>query len=753
MVNPFADLIPAQAQATPQHSNPFADLIPAAKEAAVAPQQEDLGYFEQLKKDIVNGPEVAFVKATGRGLKDAGQGIKQLALMGGEKLGLAEQGAEAAYTKQVDAERAAYDASPEGQEYASKTGRLVGNTLPYLIGGPMGLLGRVATGAAIGGTQYVPEGGDRLTNTGIGAAANAVIPPAFKALTSANPYIKAATGAGILGGGTYLLSGGDPVKAGAGAAAGAALPFIPGAAASGATALFNKFTGKAAGPTNPLKTAAAMNMLQGVDEKVAQKTLRAARKLDPAFNITPAEASGSAIPAAAQGSLGTSKEGAQALVNFGKDRLVKEKQIIRNFLDDVSPDNASAAVDVRKAAQKVFTDKERALVSAAKPLYQSAGNNLLPEAEFNKLMENPRIAQSFKKVISDPDYANELAEGHLKGNKVVDLINKRIDAEITTAQKIKDVAKIETLLKAKTNLTKSPDDPAVQTVLLELKKDPVFESALKGIKPNSIRTLDLVKRDIDDLSSAALRAGEKNRGRLLKNTKDELVSTLDKFSPDYKAARSLYGEGAGPLENLRNSNLGRIADLEDTQLKQVTKILFDPAQTDIKVLADLRKQISAKNPDAWKRVVRNEMERRMDKAGDYEGSTFYNKVLRSDRDFKQFLEATRDIPGARRKLVHMKRTFKDLIEPVSAKTAAREAKLSFDVPARGSAIEAGVHYVKQLVSGKYDKASIELITSGKWDREFAKVARVKTPSKQREKMAELLGRISAVEATQPGEKK
>ena len=72
------------------------------------------------------------------------------------------------------------------------------------------------------------------------------------------------------------------------------------------------------------------------------------------------------------------------------------------------------------------------------------------------------------------------------------------------------------------------------------------------------------------------------------------------------------------------------------------------------------------------------------------------------------------------KLRDMKGAFKDLLNSYTVKTAGGQAKSSLDV-GRNSLQDVG-NYIANLAGGKYDKAAIEMITSGKWDKAFREAA-------------------------------
>lgn len=130
------------------------------------------------------GTGESLLVGAGRGLTDAYEGAKQLALKVGGLAGLADRNAAQDYTAQTDASRAEYDATPVGQSTSGKVGRVVGNAAPFMAipgaAAGTGLAGRVGVGAAqgagMGSLQYTPEGGSQAINTGIGAAIGGAVP-------------------------------------------------------------------------------------------------------------------------------------------------------------------------------------------------------------------------------------------------------------------------------------------------------------------------------------------------------------------------------------------------------------------------------------------------------------------------------------------------------------------------------------------------------------------------------------------------
>jgi hypothetical protein len=744
----------------------------------------------------------------------------------------ANREADANTTKKID---------PMGERLGELTGDL---GQAALIPGGFGknlairaLTGAMA-GAGLGAAQYVQDGGSRAANAAIGAVGGGILPPTLSGLMSKNPFVKAGIGAGLGLLGAASMGNGDLKTDTIGGLIGAATPFVPGLARAGITRGINKLAGKEIFPNagrTALNDVAAMNMLNGVDQETALPVKAAADRLG--LTITPAEASGSPVAAAKQGALGTSTAGANQLYNFGKNRLGQEQQIVNNLLNDISPNNTIAAAPTRDIARQIQAEREGAQLTPEKQKISSFLNNL-------------------------SQTGNDVS-GHIR-NTAKKIISERENALQAKAQPIYDRAYQQ---KVAPNKIKSlmASDGTIENAINGVLSDPKYRFELNGYAPNSIKVLDIAKRRIDAQIAQAqgtfVQPGDNDAVRVLNDSKKRLLSAIDGFSPTYAQARSIFGEGAKPIEQLRNSNIGKLADLKDDQLKNVSRIIFDPSQTNPQVLNELRDQIVAKNPDVWKSLIRNEMERRLNKtgdditgdifnkkilgnqqdfnqfyeatkpfpelnkqilglrsefsssadrlkqlrstdiarlanlddtqlkkvsqmifdpaqtnpsvlkqlkdqistrnpdvwrqlvrnhlenglnqSGDYAGTNFYNKFLKNDRNFQQLYTATQGIPGAQQKLLDMRTAFKDLIEPVTAKTAARLAKSSLDVPR--STYEAVMNHAKNLAGGQYDRAAIDLITNNNWDKEFNTIKNIKSRNVRAERFGNLLGKITAIQ--------
>lgn len=570
---------------------------------------------------------------------------------------------------------------------AEFAGGIAGASPLYAIPGiGAGLMVRAITqgmlqGGLAGAAQYKNEGDSRLLNAGLGATIGAASYPVARGLSAANPAIKAGTG-GLLGlGGAYALGDGSTTDNLIGGIAGAGAPFVPGVGIAGAKKLINAGAEK----LNTGMAAPFSNVKWPWEEAAARKVLD---KVD---------------------------EGAAVARKQAADRI---------GLDYLTPAEASGSPIAGAAQGALSRSKE-------------GGALLFEKGQQRQISEKNAINTLLNDISPDGSPAGEEVR-----KAAQQYISKREQALIEKAKPMYEKAFEGQVSRNQLNqLTK---DPVINDALIKVDKDPVWQRELQGYPLNSVKTLDLVKRNIDDQIERAL-IHEKGKVPGLMKAKEYLVDTIDNISPDYAKARAVYGQGAKPLEALRNSELAkRIGNLNDVSVKDISKNIFDPTQTDPKVMETMRKQISAENPAAWRSIVRNELERVMDKK-DVTGINFYKQNLQGDRRFNQLLAATKDMPQAQQKLKDMREAFKYLIDPNTARNAAGLAKNSMDKTRNfGDQV---LEHVKNAAGGKYDKAAVELITSSKWNNEFAEIQKINNKENRAIRASDLLAKIATVGGT------
>lgn len=171
---------------------------------------------------------------------------------------------------------------------------------------------------------------------------------------------------------------------------------------------------------------------------------------------------------------------------------------------------------------------------------------------------------------------------------------------------------------AKVNL--SPVKELIDTSIKEFPKGgEVYKSLLKvkglisgGKGQPTLKQLHNAKLEIDQMIS---KFGEGSLGNTTKreilNVKNALLEQMDKSSGAYREARKAFEEASPYVTALEDSIIGKMARVEDTQLKNISKRILDPAETNPEVLNNAKKIIKSIDPEAWDMIVRSEIERRV----------------------------------------------------------------------------------------------------------------------------------------------
>jgi hypothetical protein len=140
-----------------------------------------------------------------------------------------------------------------------------------------------------------------------------------------------------------------------------------------------------------------------------------------------------------------------------------------------------------------------------------------------------------------------------------------------------------------------------------------LNSALDKIENarGDLQKIHLAKTEIDQtINSFGADAVGNTTKRFLTDVKNDLTNELIRQSPSYRAARDEFIRLSPPVTKIQESIIGKVANLDDTQLKQVTSKIFDPANT-VKNVHDAKKAIADVSPEAWDSIVRVELEKRL----------------------------------------------------------------------------------------------------------------------------------------------
>ena len=88
-------------------------------------------------------------------------------------------------------------------------------------------------------------------------------------------------------------------------------------------------------------------------------------------------------------------------------------------------------------------------------------------------------------------------------------------------------------------LNQFKDNEIFKTALEHVRREPAYKEKLKGVSENSFQYLNQIKEAMDDMIEKAPR----KEGNIIKETKNDLLKTLDTISPEYKEGRQLAERG------------------------------------------------------------------------------------------------------------------------------------------------------------------------------------------------------------------
>jgi len=157
--------------------------------------------------------------------------------------------------------------------------------------------------------------------------------------------------------------------------------------------------------------------------------------------------------------------------------------------------------------------------------------------------------------------------------------------------------------------TELKDLPASGEIAKTLEK---VSTLTKSEGDPSLRLLHNAKVEIDQMINkfGTDSLGNTTKGKVT-TAKNILLDQMDLASDGYKAAREAFADASPAVTKIQDSIIGKIAALDDTQLKQVSAKIFDPAQTNPQVIAQAKKAITDVDPDAWSQIIRVELEKRL----------------------------------------------------------------------------------------------------------------------------------------------
>jgi len=290
----------------------------------------------------------------------------------------------------------------------------------------------------------------------------------------------------------------------------------------------------------------------------AGRTLQQGRAVAPAVDpegLSRAQSLGDPFLLEEQAFVGQLPEGARPALKFLSEQNETASNSVRSFIDQFgTPQSVIVGPKIlRDTATKTVELAKSTRSAKASPLYKQAFANFRESGE----------AVEVKPVI---DF---------------------IDSEIQRFPKGHPARKA--LTQFRKDVTKNADD-------LE---------RLQGVK-------EIVDTKIAGFANRPTSATNKAM-RSISEAEDILLQQMDEVSPDFRVARETFARESVPVDSIRASLVGRVADIPDERLKAVAGSIFDPDATSPALVRQAKKAIESMDggTEAWEGIVRVQLERQL----------------------------------------------------------------------------------------------------------------------------------------------
>lgn len=267
-----------------------------------------------------------------------------------------------------------------------------------------------------------------------------------------------------------------------------------------------------------------------------------------------------------------------------------------------------------------------------------------------------------------------------------DLFNTIFDksspqAAKASQKKIDDLYKVAMDSKLPVGTVESfKEDPVIEAAYAKVKSDPAYRRKLKNVPEESYAYLNQVKRALDDMEGAAIKAGEKTRAAEFGDARTTLLKAMDDNEPVYAQARA----------------------------------------------------------EAQKSIVRSNLEKAMRKK-ELKGSDFFNTVIKNEHEFNKLLDSLKNVPEAQSKLRDMQLAWKNLINlsKPGNKAFREETGLnqSRNLPSKI------VDMWAEITGERRNIKALNFIHSPDWDKAFNQLRAIKDEKERMNKLSQLMARL------------
>jgi len=127
---------------------------------------------------------------------------------------------------------------------------------------------------------------------------------------------------------------------------------------------------------------------------------------------------------------------------------------------------------------------------------------------------------------------------------------------------------------------------------------------------HKMKQLHNTRMEIADEIDRLLKKGQigKQQARKIIEGNKILQAQMEHTSRAYEDATKAFRDATPQVQELEDRLIGRLADIEDGELKKTARILFDPTETNPDILKQAKGVIDEVDPTAWPEIVRTHLE-------------------------------------------------------------------------------------------------------------------------------------------------
>lgn len=330
------------------------------------------------------------------------------------------------------------------------------------------------------------------------------------------------------------------------------------------------------------------------------------------------------------------------------DEVVTQAKAAMKSADDAGiPINAAEALNDESLMREIGSLREEpAVLGKVQKFFEDRQERLIPNAldelqggisPVNVDQANEALIQSandVRKSMVDALQA-KAAPYYDKAFELTDVMTPELNKILNRPSVRKAMRNAASMMREQSkNIGKT--DPELTRLVKELDglgkmKDPLSGGITKGFR---METLHYIKKGLDDVIDSPkyknpVTGRLTQEGKIINETKNQLVKEMGKISPDYDMGRSLYSENISEMEDILKGRFARLMNATDLQKETATKQLFAGTAKGTKDTARLLP------PETVKKGASGEL-RRVIETNKQSSFTIPDKVMGSARQKQQW---------------------------------------------------------------------------------------------------------------------